>query len=320
MAAIGAVVMIGLVGGAVDVSRAYQVKNRLQYACDAGVLAGRRAVTTNGFDNTAKTTANSYFNTNYDRTQQGATTVSFTPSSPDNGNTVVGTAQTSIPAVMMNVFGFSSLPLSATCTASMSVGNSDVVMVLDTTGSMSWNLPGGSGTRIAALEAAMKNFYDTVATATAGSNARVRYGFVPYSSAVNVGALLDSSYIRDSYTIDSREPVYKTVEVEEFDHWADPVQSTSSGYSPVSYDSWSDESGTSYKKKNQCTNALPDDEMWTNYGSTSTETSTTVNSQGQKVVTETTSQPQKSTQYTCSKSHGKYYIVWRSMYRDELRL
>lgn len=53
LAASGVLVMAALIGGAVDMSRAYQTQSRLQSACDAGVLAGRRAVTNNGFDSTA---------------------------------------------------------------------------------------------------------------------------------------------------------------------------------------------------------------------------------------------------------------------------
>ena len=41
MAAAGVLVMAALIGGAVDMSRAYQTQSRLQSACDAGVLAGR---------------------------------------------------------------------------------------------------------------------------------------------------------------------------------------------------------------------------------------------------------------------------------------
>ena len=36
--------LAGLVGGGIDISRMYIVKTRLQHACDAGALAGRKAM------------------------------------------------------------------------------------------------------------------------------------------------------------------------------------------------------------------------------------------------------------------------------------
>ncbi|MGG2005477.1 hypothetical protein [Novosphingobium resinovorum] len=86
------------------------------------------------------------------------------------------------------------------------MGNSDIMMVLDTTGSMDYTLS-GSQTRIQALRAAMKKLLHDDLHATANSNARVRYGFVPFSSTVNVGKLLtaiSSNYIVDSYSYQSR--------------------------------------------------------------------------------------------------------------------
>lgn len=247
MTAAAIFLLAGLVGGGVDISRAYMVENRLQNACDAGTLAGRRAIDTNGFDSAAQAQANLYFDTNFDKTQEGVSSVSFSPTTPDGGSTINGTATATLPTIVMRLFGYDKTNLSVTCSASMSVGNSDVVMVLDVTGSMDsylssgstssggwggssgcWGGSGGWGgwgssswggcssssggttsqTRLQALQAAMKNFYTTVHDATAGSNARVRYGFVPFSSAVNVGHIvynLDPDYLADSWPIQSRE-------------------------------------------------------------------------------------------------------------------
>jgi len=204
MAAIATLLLAGLMGGALDMSRAYQVKNRLQYACDAGVLAGRRAVESAGYNTPAQAAAARFFNANFDPALEQATNTSFVSSTPDNGNTIEAVARARVPTLLMRIFGYEEISLSAECTASMSVGNSDIVMVLDTTGSM-------AGTRIAALQTAMKNFYDTVAGATAGSNARVRYGFVPYSSTVNVGRLLSPEHLVNSITVQSRQWSTRTV-------------------------------------------------------------------------------------------------------------
>jgi len=226
MACLGVIVLCGLVGGGVDASRAYMVKNRLQNACDSGVLAGRRAMTDSGYGEAERKQANTYFAANFDLDGHNAVNTRFVTKADDKGNQVEGTASTEMQTALMNLFGFDVVKLTATCTASMSVGNSDVMMVLDTTGSMGNALEGASQTKLQALQAAMKNFYNTVAAAKAGSNARVRFGFVPYSSSVNVGRLLydrDPSFLVDQYTVQSRVFVeMKTVTTETCDDATDP--------------------------------------------------------------------------------------------------
>ena len=94
MAASTVIVMAAIVGGGVDMSRAYKVQNRLQNACDSGVLAGRRAVTTGGFDQNAKNQANRYFNINFDQNQQGTKSTTFLLASDTAGNSIGGNAST----------------------------------------------------------------------------------------------------------------------------------------------------------------------------------------------------------------------------------
>src|SRR3954468_21509988 len=70
--------MIGMVGSAVDISRAYLVKVRLQQACDAGVLAARRTMTGSSIaaDTNAKNQATNFFKINL---KNGAYGASVTP-------------------------------------------------------------------------------------------------------------------------------------------------------------------------------------------------------------------------------------------------
>ena len=166
MAAMSMVVMAALVGGGVDMSRAYKVQNRLQNACDSGVLAGRRAVTTNGFDSVAQAQANRFFTVNYDEQGQGTTSTTHLFAGDSQGNSIGGHASTQMPMLIMQLFGHGSMTVAVNCASTMGVGNSDVTMVLDVTGSMGSSL--GSGTRLSALQTAMKNFYSTVATASQG--------------------------------------------------------------------------------------------------------------------------------------------------------
>lgn len=327
MVAAGTFVLLGLVGGGVDMARAYKAQRHLQAACDAAALAGRHAVLSNGFDDTAKAKAQEFFNANYNPTEQGTTDTVFSPTSDDNGDTIVGTASAKLATVIMRVFGIKSLNLSATCTASMGIGNSDVTFVLDNTGSMAWTPDGNytwdsTATRIYALQQAMLSFYDTVAASNSGSNARIRYAFVPYSSSVNVGQLLmnlDSNYVANTMTISTRKPV----------NWGPVVSTWTDTGTPTNpqQQSSSQYGSTAYSDLPSCNSAKPADETsWTTY-STSTSTSTTFDpsrgANGQMVTATGTQQNQREAYYECQyqgygRHHGGGYFVYQGYYTRQL--
>lgn len=299
------IVGAALIGGAVDMGRAYLVKSRLQAACDAATLAGRRATTTNGFDTTAQDQAAAYFGTNFEAGHFGARNASFSATSAESGNTVNGTASATVDTTLMRIFGNREFVLTATCRASMGVGNSDVMLVLDTTGSMDWQLSGSTETRIQALRTAMKNFRTTLATATAGSNARIRYGFVPYSSSVNVGQLLHTlnpAYLADSHTIQSRQANWTAGTVNVRTGWGDPTESTDDDTDNFDEGDWSDSGSTVYPNRDSCNAALPSPNptAWANDGPAVVDVgAATINSSGDEVQVTTTTQPQTQTEYRC---------------------
>lgn len=321
--AVGTVLLAGLVGGGLDMARGYQAERRLQSACDAGALAGRRGVGAKGFDDAAKKQAQNYFNVNFDPNIEQSTDTVFTVTSPDNGNSIVGTATTKLPTVIMPIFGFKTMELTATCTASMGVGNSDVVFVLDTTGSMAWT-PGGdttsdaTQTRIFALQEAMRSFYQTVEESADGGNSRIRYGFVPYSSAVNVGGILNDlnpNYLADVTSIQSRQPVNWGPVVERWTETGTPTNPQAGKY--VEYNS------NKYSDANSCLRVVPaDDTSWSNYGSATKTVSKEFDSQRQQMITATgTHQNQRKYEYDCiyvngSKSKRGYYVHVRDITRS----
>lgn len=322
MAAIAMVTLAAMVGGGIDVSRAYVVQNRLQSACDSGVLAGRRAVTNSGFTTAAEARARTFFSNNFDRDQENVAAVSFTPSSQDNGNTIDGVATTTVDTVVMQLFGFDSIPISVACTASMSVGNSDVMMVMDTTGSMDWTI-GGSNTsndslrRITFLRTAMKDFYDTVAEASAGSNARIRFGFVPFSSAVNVGHLMEPDWLVDSMEIQSRQPEFETTTETVLVGYEPPVYTTNNGVSDVDNSNWSNYSSARYNTASACEAAMPSATPWVNVGGSDVDTDVYINGAGQRITSTRTEQDQERVAYRCAYSRGR--DEYRIQERDEER-
>lgn len=275
IAAIGLLVGALIIGSAVDMGRSYLAKEQLQSACDAGVLAGRRAVTNNGFDTASVNAAKAFFNTNYNDNAQTTRLTKFEPVSPDDGNTVTATASTVLDTLLMRVFLRDSFNITVSCASSMGVGNADVMMVLDTTGSMANALSGS--TRIAALRTAMKNFYTTMSNATASSNARIRYGFVPFSSTVNVGRLLTDLDTR--YIVDSRDYQSRIFEPDE----ASDVEGNWNLFSSTSYSS------------DTCGGNVP---------------ATTTSDSGSG-----SSKKQNRVEYSCRKYGTKYYVYSREVVR-----
>lgn len=216
--------LAGMVGGGIDISRMYIVKTRLQHACDAGALAGRKSMgggtwnqTVNSVANYPQVTAGQFFDSNYNSAAYGATNV--TKTFTENAGKVTGTASAVLPMTLMRIFGKTTETLTVTCDAEMRLPNTDVMFVLDNTGSMaSKAVSTDTDTKIDSLKTAVKCFYEIVArldtdancttgnpSGGTGNQVQIRFGFVPYSVNVNVGRLLPNSYFPDKWFYQTRK-------------------------------------------------------------------------------------------------------------------
>lgn len=248
--------MVAMIGSGVDMSRAYMVESRLQQACDAGVLAGRKKMADGSWSTAAETVANDYFEVNYASDYLGSENLSFTATNPSGTTSVRGVATVDVPTVIMGFFTIDDFDVEVTCEAKFDIANSDITFVLDTTGSMACpsdandsecssyyytyrnysnkegHSYGGLSTtsRMSALKSAMNGFYTTLKSAASTSGARIRYSFVPYTGTVNVGRLLPASYIADSAAYQSRK--YELVRTEP----AQTVRHYESRYSGYTWD------------------------------------------------------------------------------------
>lgn len=204
------ILLVSLVGSGTDMARAYMTKTSLQNACDAGVLAGRKAMATSGtFGTSELAKANKMFNFNFNPLATNAQSVTFTPVSSGTG-AVSATASTQMPTVIMGVFGFKSITLTVACSAELQMASADVMFVLDTTGSMACD-PNGSDcdsdstSKIMGLRQALRDFYKTVAAAVVDkTNTRIRFGFVPYTATVNMGSIVAAGQMPTSYFADTQ--------------------------------------------------------------------------------------------------------------------
>lgn len=190
--------LMAMVGGGVDASRYYMTESRLQAACDAGALAARRAMDDNDFTAEHKTVGLNFFDNNYKDGTFGLEGLSRDYVGTDDGE-VNGTASGTLPTTIMGAFGYQQFNINVNCQADINIADTDIVMVLDVTGSM-------RGTKIQNLRDATMSFYDVVDDATSDA-AQVRYGIVPYSNQVNVGGILQANWMKNNHTYQSRETI-----------------------------------------------------------------------------------------------------------------
>jgi Flp pilus assembly protein TadG len=229
--AVAVIPVFGLVGGGFDMTRIYLTQTRLQGACDAGALIGRKTMghgTWAANNSAANTLAEKLFDQNFPSGVYGTTGLarSFAES---NGN-VTGTASVTVPMTLMQVLGQKSQVVAVNCQAELRVPNTDVMFVLDTTGSMDQSIQdsGSSERKIDGLRKAVKCFYEALAKQNITDvtpsdcgekgdpipsnvgNVQLRFGFVPYAVNVNVGRLLPLDYMADRWTYQSREASFTT--------------------------------------------------------------------------------------------------------------
>jgi Flp pilus assembly protein TadG len=209
ISAISILVLMVLGGSALDISRMYLVKTRLQQACDAGVLAYRRSMVGTNTTRDTWPTAQAYFNANYTPGRYGTDDPIFPQPTVDANVVVHGTASVLVPMTLMQFFGMNQTKLETQCDAQLQLPNTDVMFVLDTTASMTSINAGDTDSRISALRSAVQSFYNTLESAKV-SGTQVRYGFVPYSNTVNVGMLLKRDWMVDEAYYQSRVFVGQT--------------------------------------------------------------------------------------------------------------
>jgi len=163
-----ALVLIMMIGLAVDYGRLVNARNQTLEAADAAVLAGARALQTNGGDQAAaiKVAQAFYKQAVQSRisTVSNSDTINFAVT--DNGTAVVSQGNASISTPFMSVAGVKTLPLlhangSDYAKAVLAVGgnaelNLEVSMMLDITGSM------GLGTKLQDMKSAATDLINIV--------------------------------------------------------------------------------------------------------------------------------------------------------------
>ena len=200
MMAAAIVPIAAMVGAGLDMSRVYLVRTRLQQACDAGAVAVRRSMSATNTANANednKLEGYKFFDFNFPQGAYGTESVSrvFVGATGTNGvGNVEGDASAIVPTSVMKLFAVNTLTVSTSCAATVSIPNTDVMFVLDVSGSMSAKaVSTDTQTKIQALKSATKTFFTTLGKGSDSGGGRIRYGFVPYSSQANTGAVVKAA-------------------------------------------------------------------------------------------------------------------------------
>ncbi len=212
-----AMLMIG--GLAVDFMRFESTRTRLQNTTDRAVLAA--ASLDQGLDPTA--VVNDYF---VKAGLSDAVVDVDVETSLSSRRITANVTQDSVP-FFLGLVGIDELSAPAVSTAEQSLGNVEISLVLDVSGSM-------SGSKISSLKTAAKGFVDTIYQ-NDGSSDLNSMSIITYASQVSAGETLlskfnltsDHSY---SYCVDFNEDDFLTTEIST----TDPIQQTGH-FDPYTY-------------------------------------------------------------------------------------
>ncbi len=171
-------------GAATDIARGYLFRSELSSALDAAALAGGRVFNSPTRDEDIQR----FFNANFPTGFMNATLspldiqVIAEPGQPERLRVA---ASGTVPTLFMKLAGIDSFSVAASAEVTRANTGLQLVMVLDTTGSMAW------GGKIEALRQASQDLVD-ILFGNNTTNDKLQIAVVPYSQAVNVGDLGDA--------------------------------------------------------------------------------------------------------------------------------
>lgn len=197
--------IIAVVGLALDSGRAIGVKSVLQQLNDSAVLNAVQQASTSSdqqLDVTFKSLIERGLN------DKGLKSAHTTFSHDQAVGTVTATTTVLVPTTLAGVLGYDGIPVKVTSQAILKVGNLDLALVLDNTGSMN------SNGKIQALIAASHQMLGDL-QAAAGASGSIRVSIVPFDTRVNIGVAsgtapwMDWSFYSSSDTYGTEPDVQK---------------------------------------------------------------------------------------------------------------
>ena len=184
------IILCLFVGLAIDTARVYSMTKKVQDALDAAALAGAKALNeSDGQANNIRATAYAAFLANIAHIPNGAASFSGFDAVPDLSNsTVTAGVQLKVPSTFAKLAGLDEFNVQKSSSTTYSLAHIEVVLALDTTGSMKDIPAGDTIPKIQAMKGAAATLIDSVyGEATTDSN--VRISVVPWSTGVLAGGL-----------------------------------------------------------------------------------------------------------------------------------
>ena len=196
---LSAIVVIGMVGAAIDYSRAVNVKEVMAQELDGAVLAGARYLSTSTDTNKTKTQIVDTFSQTTERALGETVTYELTPDDitiNQEAGTITATAKGAVQTAFMKILGIDTMPLAVTSQASFSDKYLEIALVLDVTGSMDES-DGNGSTRIAALKSAATTLINTLMPDETSD--RIRISIIPFSDGASLSSSM-ASLVTNGYS------------------------------------------------------------------------------------------------------------------------
>lgn len=178
--ALAIIPLVGAVGLAVDSARGYLVKQRLSQAVDAAALAAGRAIGSDDLSGDIE----KYFAANFPAGYAGADTAAPSFSVDEADALVTVAASVTMPTSFMRVLGVPEFTITAEAEVRRGTEPMDIVLSIDTSGSMGDPADGG-GTRIEAARTAAITMVNKL-FGSEETKSSLYVGVVPWSSMVDV--------------------------------------------------------------------------------------------------------------------------------------
>jgi Flp pilus assembly protein TadG len=182
--AISLIPVVGMVGAAVDFSRAASARAELQGALDASALMlSKEALSLT--DDEISLRAQDYFNAQFVRPEAQKIKVKATFKSGRGAYSLKMTAKARVDTTFARVLGFNNMDIGSTSEVSWWEKKLEIALALDNTGSMA------SSSKITELQKATHNLLNTLKTA-AKKPGDVKVAIIPFNTVVKVGTTYSS--------------------------------------------------------------------------------------------------------------------------------
>ncbi|MBN8543548.1 MAG: pilus assembly protein [Alphaproteobacteria bacterium] len=175
--AVSIIALVGMTGAAVDTGRAQLVQSKLSSALDAAGLAAGSNINTQD----VQAEVQKYFDANFPDDYLGSEVTELVATVNDDNTVISLSAEAVVPVRIMQVMGFDTITVRATSEITRQTKGLEVVLVVDTTGSMC-----SPCTKIDALKDAAHDLIG-ILYGEEENPEDLYVGIVPFSQNVNVG-------------------------------------------------------------------------------------------------------------------------------------